>query len=236
VLLLINNRGEKMIIIENMYKTYLMGINEVHALNGISLHIKPGEFVAIVGPSGSGKSTLMNMIGCLDTPTSGKYFLDGKEVSKLEEDHLAEIRNKKIGFVFQSFNLLPKLTALENVELPLLYMGMGNKERRKKAVEALEKVGLGDRLNHKPVELSGGQQQRVAIARALSSRPPIILADEPTGALDTKSGSEVMDMLKELNSEGKAVILITHDNNIANQAHRIIRICDGKVIEDSEVS
>ncbi|MGI6777610.1 MAG: ABC transporter ATP-binding protein [Acetivibrionales bacterium] len=225
-----------MIIIENMYKTYLMGINEVHALNGISLHIKPGEFVAIVGPSGSGKSTLMNMIGCLDTPTSGKYFLDGKEVSKLEEDHLAEIRNKKIGFVFQSFNLLPKLTALENVELPLLYMGMGNKERRKKAVEALEKVGLGDRLNHKPVELSGGQQQRVAIARALSSRPPIILADEPTGALDTKSGSEVMDMLKELNSEGKAVILITHDNNIANQAHRIIRICDGKVIEDSEVS
>jgi len=225
-----------MIIMEDMYKTYRMGINEVHALNGVSLHIKSKEFVAIEGPSGSGKSTLMNMIGCLDTPTTGKYFLDGKEVSTLKEDTLADIRNKKIGFVFQSFNLLSKLTALENVELPLLYMGMGNRERREKSIEALERVGLGDRMSHKPTELSGGQQQRVAIARALSSRPPIILADEPTGALDSKSGTEIMDMIKELHKEGKTIVLITHESSIAEQAQRIIRIQDGKVIADSEVA
>ncbi|HOJ10838.1 MAG TPA: ABC transporter ATP-binding protein [Clostridiales bacterium] len=225
-----------MIRIENMYKIYRMGTNDVYALNGISLHIKPKEFVAIVGPSGSGKSTLMNMIGCLDTPTSGKYFLDGKEVSKLKDDALADIRNKKVGFVFQTFNLLPKLTALENVELPLVYMGLGRKEIHKLAVEALEKVGLGDRFHHKPSELSGGQQQRVAIARALSSRPSLILADEPTGALDSKSGEEIMQMIHELHKEGKTIVLITHENDIANQAERIIRIHDGIVVEESGVA
>ncbi|MCX7711157.1 MAG: ABC transporter ATP-binding protein [Clostridia bacterium] len=225
-----------MIRIEEMYKTYKMGTNEVHALDGVSLHVKPHEFVAIVGPSGSGKSTLMNMIGCLDTPTSGRYYLDGREVSKLKEDDLADIRNKKIGFIFQGFNLLPKLTALENVELPLVYMGISGRERHRMAMEALERVGLGDRVHHKPSELSGGQQQRVAIARALSSQPSLILADEPTGALDTKTGKEIMQMLKELNASGKAIVLITHDNGIAEQAQRVIRIQDGKVIQDSEVA
>lgn len=225
-----------MIKIENMYKIYKMGNNEVQALNGVSIHIKPREFVAIVGPSGSGKSTLMNMIGCLDTPTSGKYYIDGKEVSKLKADDLAEIRNMKIGFIFQSFNLLPKLTAIENVELPLVYMGKSSRERHKLAKEALERVGLGERTHHKPMELSGGQQQRVAIARALASKPPIILADEPTGALDSKSGVEIMGMMHELHEEGKTIVLITHDNSIAAQARRIIRIHDGQITEDSEVA
>lgn len=225
-----------MIRIEDMVKTYRMGSNEVKALNGVTLHIKPQEFVAIIGPSGSGKSTLMNMIGCLDTPSSGIYFLDGKEVSELKDDALADFRNKKIGFVFQSFNLLPKLNALENVELPLVYMGISSRKRHVMAMEALERVGLGDRVHHKPSELSGGQQQRVAIARALSSRPPLILADEPTGALDSKSGTEIMKMLDELHGEGKTIVLITHDQNVANRAHRIIRIHDGKVLEDSEVA
>jgi len=231
-----DTRGEDMILIEDMHKIYKMGSSSVHALDGISIHIKPGEFVAVVGPSGSGKSTLMNMIGCLDAPTSGKYFLDGREVSKLRDDELAEIRNRKIGFVFQGFNLLPKLNALENVELPLIYMGIDSKNRHKMAVEALERVGLGDRLRHKPSELSGGQQQRVAIARALSSRPPIILADEPTGALDSKTGDEIIGILEELHSEGKTIILITHDNDIAKRAKRIIRMHDGKVVEDSGVA
>jgi len=225
-----------MIKIEDMYKTYRMGTNEVHALNGISLHIKPKEFVAIVGPSGSGKSTLMNMIGCLDTPTSGKYYLDGREVSTLKDDALAEVRNKKIGFIFQGFNLLPKLSAIENVELPLIYMGIGKKKRHAMALDALERVGLGSRTHHKPSELSGGQQQRVAIARALVSRPPLILADEPTGALDSKSGAEIINMMHELHAEGKTIVLITHDNNIAKQAARIIRIQDGKIVEDSGVA
>lgn len=225
-----------MIKIDNMFKTYKMGTNEVHALNGVSFHVRPNEFVAIVGPSGSGKSTLMNMIGCLDTPTSGTYFLEGKEVSKLREDDLADIRNNKIGFIFQGFNLLPKLNALENVELPLIYMGKSRKERHRLAKEALENVGLGDRMHHKPSELSGGQQQRVAIARALSSHPSLILADEPTGALDSKTGVEIMQMLKDLNAAGKTIVLITHDNNIANQAQRIIRIHDGKVLEDCGVA
>ena len=225
-----------MIIIEDLYKIYKMGDIEVKALNGVSINIKAHEFVAIIGPSGSGKSTLMNMIGCLDTPTSGKYYIDGKEVSKLKDNALADIRNKKIGFIFQGFNLLPKLTAIENVELPLIYRGVGRKERHKMAVEALEKVGLGDRLHHKPSELSGGQQQRVAIARALSSRPPLILADEPTGNLDTKSGMEIMKMMHELHQIGNTIVLITHDNNIAKQAERIIRIQDGKIIEDSGVA
>lgn len=221
-----------MIKIEDMYKVYQMGANKVYALSGINMHIKPKEFVAIVGPSGSGKSTLMNMIGCLDTPTSGKYSLDGNEVSSMKEDALAEIRNKKVGFIFQGFNLLPKLTAVENVELPLIYMGLGRRERYRLALESLEKVGLGDRFHHRPSELSGGQMQRVAIARALSSKPPLILADEPTGALDSKSGIEIMKILHELHDSGKTIVLITHDNGLAVQAERIIRIQDGKVTED----
>jgi putative ABC transport system ATP-binding protein len=224
-----------MIRIANMCKVYKMGDNVVNALNNITLHIKSHEFVAIIGPSGSGKSTLMNMIGCLDVPTSGSYALDGNEVSKMSDNELADIRNYKIGFIFQGFNLLQKLTALENVELPLIYQGVSAKERRRRSREALEIVGLSDRVHHKPNELSGGQQQRVAIARALVSRPPIILADEPTGNLDTKSGSEVMRILKELHANGNTIVLITHDNNIAMQAQRMVRIQDGEIIEDREV-
>lgn len=225
-----------MIVIKDMYKIYKMGDNSVHALNGINLHIKPHEFVAIIGPSGSGKSTLMNMIGCLDVPTSGSYILDGHEVSKLKDDQLADIRNKKIGFIFQSFNLLQKLSAVENVELPLIYQGIGHKERRERAMAALESVGLGDRAHHKPTELSGGQQQRVAIARALASNPPLILADEPTGALDTKSGIEIMEILKGLYEKGNTIVIITHDLNIAKKTRRMVRIQDGLIIEDKEVS
>lgn len=225
-----------MIRISNMSKIYKMGDNEVKALDNINLHIKPKEFVAIIGPSGSGKSTLMNMIGCLDVPTTGTYMLDGKKVDGLRDDELAEIRNKSIGFIFQSFNLLQKLTAIENVELPLIYQGIGAKERHRRSMEALESVGLGDRTHHKPNQLSGGQQQRVAVARALVSKPPIILADEPTGALDTKSGTEVMGIIKNLHSMGNTVILITHDNNIAMQANRVVRIQDGRITEDGEVN
>jgi len=224
-----------MIRIANMCKVYKMGDNVVNALNNITLHIKSHEFVAIIGPSGSGKSTLMNMIGCLDVPTSGSYALDGNEVSKMSDNELADIRNYKIGFIFQGFNLLQKLTALENVELPLIYQGVSAKERRRRSREALEIVGLSERVHHKPNELSGGQQQRVAIARALVSRPPIILADEPTGNLDTKSGSEYMRILKELHANGNTIVLITHDNNIAMQAQRMVRIQDGEIIEDREV-
>lgn len=225
-----------MIRISNMCKIYRMGDNIVNALKDVNVHIKQHEFVSIIGPSGSGKSTFMNMIGCLDTPTSGTYQLDGLEVSKLNDDQLAEIRSKKIGFIFQGFNLLQKLTAVENVELPLIYQGVGAKERYERAIAALESVGLGGRSHHKPTELSGGQQQRVAIARALASDPPIILADEPTGALDSKSGIEIMKLLKELNSKGNTIIIITHDNNIAMQARRMIRIHDGQITEDREVS
>lgn len=225
-----------MIIIKDMYKIYKMGDNSVHALNGINLHIKPHEFVAIIGPSGSGKSTLMNMIGCLDVPTGGSYILDGNEVSKLKDDQLADIRNRKIGFIFQSFNLLQKLSAIENVELPLIYQGIGHKERMERGMAALDSVGLGDRAHHKPTELSGGQQQRVAIARALASNPPLILADEPTGALDTKSGSEIMEILQSLNDKGNTIVIITHDLNIAKKAKRMVRIQDGQIIEDKEVS
>ncbi len=224
-----------MIRIANMCKVYKMGDNVVNALNNITLHVKSHEFVAIIGPSGSGKSTLMNMIGCLDVPTSGSYTLDGNEVSKMSDNELADIRNYKIGFIFQGFNLLQKLTALENVELPLIYQGVSAKERRRRSREALEIVGLSERVHHKPTELSGGQQQRVAIARALVSRPPIILADEPTGNLDTKSGTEVMRILKELHANGNTIVLITHDNNIAMQAQRMVRIQDGEIIEDREV-
>lgn len=224
-----------MIQISKMTKLYKMGEDVIHALNDVSLHIRKHEFVAIIGPSGSGKSTLMNMLGCLDTPTSGTYLLDGLEVSKLKDDALAEIRNQKIGFIFQGFNLLQKLSALENVELPLVYQGVGVKERVKRSQQALETVGLGDRLHHRPTELSGGQQQRVAIARALVSNPPIILADEPTGNLDSKSGTDIMRILKELHHSGNTIILITHDNGIAAQARRVVRIQDGMIHEDREV-
>ncbi len=223
-----------MIEISNMCKIYEMGENSIYALSKVSLHIARHEFVAIVGPSGSGKSTLMNMLGCLDVPTSGEYYLDGQEISKLNDNQLAEIRNNKIGFIFQGFNLLKKLTAVENVELPLIYQGIGHKERIKRSIEALEMVGLGERIHHTPNELSGGQQQRVAIARALVSKPPLILADEPTGNLDTKSGADVMNTLHQLHDSGNTIVLITHDNNVAAQAGRIIRIQDGMIIEDKE--
>lgn len=224
---------DTLISIRNVFKTYKMGEIEVNALSGVSLDIDYKEFVSIVGPSGSGKSTLMNMIGCLDIPTSGDFFINGEDVSKMQERQLAKLRNRTIGFIFQGFNLLNKLTAYENVELPLIYQGIGAGERKKMAMEALDRVGLTDRMHHRPSELSGGQQQRVAIARALSSRPPLILADEPTGNLDSKSGVEVMKMLHELHEEGKTIVLITHDNNIAKQADRIVRIGDGEITFDS---
>lgn len=222
-----------MIRLEHVFKIYEMGDNKVYALDDVSLRIAPHEFVSIIGPSGSGKSTLMNMLGCLDTPTQGKYLLDGMDVSKKTDDELAEIRNNKIGFVFQGFNLLPKLTAIENVELPLIYSNVSTKERHERALESLRKVGLAERANHKPTELSGGQQQRVAIARALITNPPIILGDEPTGNLDSKSGKEVMEIFKELNKNGNTVILITHDSGVAAQAKRVVRIQDGKLYEES---
>jgi len=224
-----------MIQIYEMYKTYQINDIKIEALKNINLRIKQNEFAAIVGPSGSGKSTLMNMMGCLDIPTSGNYILDDVEVSSLRDDELAEIRNQKIGFIFQSFNLIQKLTALENVELPLIYQGINTKERLRRAKLVLKNVGLGDRLDHKPNELSGGQQQRVAVARALINNPPIIFADEPTGNLDTKSGIEIMNLLKELHRKGNTIILITHDNDIAQQADRIVRINDGEIVEDRQV-
>lgn len=224
---------ESLISMDEVYKIYNPGINEVRALDGVSLRIEKGEFIAIVGHSGSGKSTLMNIMGCLDTPTSGSYELSGEKVGSLKESKLSEIRNRVIGFIFQNFNLIPSLSAIENVELPLLYKGMRKEMRHRIAAEALERVGLCDRMNHRPYELSGGQQQRVAVARAIAAKPPIILADEPTGNLDSKSGREVLKLLKELNTEGKTVVLITHDMSIAEEAGRIIRIRDGKII-DSE--
>lgn len=225
---------DSLIKIENVFKTYKMGDVMVEALKGVSLDIEFKEFVSIVGPSGSGKSTLMNVIGCLDVPTSGDYFLNGDDVAKMKEKQLAKLRNRTIGFIFQGFNLLNKLTAYENVELPLIYQGIGHGERRKLVLNALERVGLDGRTHHKPSELSGGQQQRVAIARALASRPPLILADEPTGNLDSRSGVEVMKMLHELHEEGKTIVLITHDNDIAKQADRIVRIGDGVITLDSK--
>lgn len=220
-----------MIDIKDLSKIYEMGENKVYALNHINLNIKEHEFVSIIGPSGSGKSTLMNMLGCLDVPTEGTYILDGKQISKMSDDELADIRNNKIGFVFQGFNLLPKLTAIENVELPLIYQNVPAKERHERAKKALANVGLEGRINHTPTELSGGQQQRVAIARALITNPPLILADEPTGNLDSKSGKEVMEIFHKLNEQGNTIVLITHDNDVARQAKRIIRIQDGKLTE-----
>ncbi len=221
-----------LIEIRDIYKIYNPGENEVRALDGINLTVEHGEFLAIVGQSGSGKSTLMNMLGLLDVPTSGTYILDGVDVKNMTDDELSEIRNKEIGFIFQGFNLIPSLTAVENVELPLVYRGMKKEERNKLALEALERVGLSHRLDHLPKQMSGGQQQRVAIARAVAARPPIILADEPTGNLDSHSGIEVMKILHELHEEGRTVILITHDNDIANEATRIIRVQDGQIISD----
>jgi putative ABC transport system ATP-binding protein len=229
-------RGDTfMIDIYNMSKIYRIGDVEVKALDDVSLSIKQHEFVSIIGPSGSGKSTLMNMIGLLDVPTSGEYYLEGNEVSGLSDDQLAEIRNRKIGFIFQGFNLIQKLNAVENVELPLIYQGVPSRERYERSVEALKLVGLGERAYHKPTELSGGQQQRVAIARALVGNPSIILADEPTGNLDSKSGKEIMRMLKELNARGNTIVLITHDNDIAMQAERVVHIQDGQISEDRMV-
>lgn len=221
-----------LIEIKDIYKIYNPGENEVRALDGISLNVEHGEFLAIVGQSGSGKSTLMNMLGLLDIPTSGTYTLDGVDVANMTDDELSEIRNKEIGFIFQGFNLIPSLTAVENVELPLVYRGMKKEERNKLALEALERVGLSHRLDHLPKQMSGGQQQRVAIARAVAARPPIILADEPTGNLDSHSGVEVMKILHELHEEGRTVILITHDNDIASEAERVIKISDGQIVAD----
>ena len=219
--------------IKDVCKVYNPGENEVRALDHVSLTIDEQEFVAIIGHSGSGKSTLMNMLGCLDVPTSGEYWLHGQDVSALSDDELSDIRNREIGFIFQGFNLIPNLTALENVELPLIYRGVSKSVREELSVEALKKVGLEHRMEHKPSEMSGGQQQRVAIARAIAQAPPVILADEPTGNLDSNSTKEIMDILKGLHREGRTVILITHDNEIAAQAKRVIKIRDGKIESDS---
>ncbi len=223
-----------LIELKDVYKIYPMGDETVHALDGVSLSIDQGEFVAIVGSSGSGKSTAMNIIGCLDVPTSGSYHLGGVDVSTMDDDQQAEIRNKMLGFIFQQYNLIPKLSVLENVELPLLYAGVPAEERRERAIHSLERVGLADKRKHLPSQLSGGQQQRVSIARALAGSPSVILADEPTGALDSRTGREVLGFLKKLNREGDTVVLITHDNSIAVRADRIIRLQDGRIIYDGD--
>lgn len=219
--------------LRNIYKIYSDGDSEIRALDNITLSIEEKEFVAIVGQSGSGKSTCMNIIGCLDVPTSGIYMLNGTDTSTMHEDELAAIRNQTLGFIFQQYNLIPKLNLMENVELPLIYRGYPQSKRRKMASESLERVGLLDRANKYPSQLSGGQQQRVSIARALAGNPPVILADEPTGALDSKTGRDILGFIKELNDEGTTIILITHDNGIAAEAKRLVRIHDGKIIEDS---
>jgi len=227
--------GAPVIRVENLHKTYDLGEVQVHALRGVSLSVHPGELVAVMGASGSGKSTFMNLIGCLDSPSSGKYWLAGRLVSDLDDDELAYIRNKEIGFVFQTFNLLPRATALHNVELPLIYNGTPAEERIEKAKKALERVDLMDRMNHKPNELSGGQRQRVAVARALVNSPSIVLADEPTGNLDSKTGEEIMTLFENLYRQGNTIILVTHEHDIAQHAHRIIHIRDGKIASDEAV-
>ncbi len=225
-----------LIDVRNLVKTYQIGTIEVNALRSVDLHIQKNEYVAIMGPSGSGKSTLMNILGCLDTPTDGLYALDGEMVSQMNDDQLADIRNRQIGFVFQTFNLLPRANALHNVELPLIYAGVPAAKRRAMAMETLERVGLGDRFHHKPNELSGGQRQRVAIARALINNPSIIFADEPTGNLDTTTGDEIMQIFEELHHQGNTIILVTHEEYIAEHALRIIRLRDGKIERDEKVA
>ena len=225
-----------LIELRDVYKIYPMGDEEVHALDGVSLTIDQGEFVAIVGQSGSGKSTAMNIIGCLDVPTSGTYHLGGVDVSTMDDDQQAEIRNRMLGFIFQQYNLIPKLTVQENVELPLLYAGVGAEERHRRAMRSLERVGLAEKRKNLPSQLSGGQQQRVSIARALAGEPSVILADEPTGALDSRTGREVLDFLRKLNAEGDTVVLITHDNSIAVKARRIVRLQDGRIIYDGDAN
>jgi putative ABC transport system ATP-binding protein len=225
-------RTSDIIRVRDLRKEYRMGAETVHALRGVDLTVGRNEYVAVMGPSGSGKSTFMNMIGCLDTPTSGEYWLNGQPVARLDDDALADIRNKEIGFVFQSFNLLPRSTALENVALPLVYTGFRKKERRERAAEMLEKVGLGGRMDHKPNELSGGQRQRVAIARALATKPALLLADEPTGALDTRTGEEIMQLFAELHAQGQTVMLVTHEPEIAAHAERVLWLRDGVIERD----
>jgi putative ABC transport system ATP-binding protein len=225
----------EVILLKKIVRNFALGPQTVRVLKGIDLSIKHNEFVALMGPSGSGKSTLMNLLGCLDTPTSGEYWLNGKDVSSLTDNDLAEIRNSEIGFVFQTFNLLPRSTALENVMLPLIYAGMGSKERKERAEEVLEQVGLGDRMDHRPNQLSGGQRQRVAVARALVNKPSIILADEPTGNLDSKTSVEIMNLFNEIHSNGNTVILVTHEEEIALHSKRIIRLRDGEIEKDELV-
>ena len=223
---------QEVISINDLKKTYIMGVEQVHALKSITLDVQKNEYMALMGPSGSGKSTLMNLLGCLDTPTSGNYYLNGQNVSIMSDSELAEIRNKEIGFVFQTFNLLPRLSTLDNVALPLVYAGMSKSERDDRAVEVLESVGLGDRITHKPNELSGGQRQRVAIARALVNDPAIILADEPTGNLDTKTSIEIMEIFERIHENGNTIIVVTHEPDIAEHCHRIVRLRDGLVESD----
>lgn len=225
-----------LISIEGLVREYVMGDQTIRALDGVDLTIHHGEFVAIMGPSGSGKSTAMNMIGCLDKPTSGTYVIDGHNVANLSEDELAELRNRKIGFVFQNFNLLPRTTAIENVELPMMYAGVPAHERRKRAMEALSRVGLADRMSNRPNELSGGQQQRVSIARALANGPALILADEPTGALDSHTTDEILQLFGEIHELGNTIVLVTHEPEVGNHAHRIIRFRDGKVESDERTA
>jgi putative ABC transport system ATP-binding protein len=227
--------ADTLISVQDLWKTYEMGAEQVHALRGVNLEIQRNEYVAIMGPSGSGKSTLMNLIGCLDSPTTGKYWLNGHLVSELDDDELARVRNKEIGFVFQTFNLLARATALHNVELPLIYNGTPASERIQRAEEALKAVNLGERMNHKPNELSGGQRQRVAIARALVNNPSIILADEPTGNLDSQTGVEIMALLENLHKNGNTIVLVTHEHDIAEHAHRIVTIKDGQISSDQKV-
>lgn len=224
--------NQEVIKLENIKRFFKIGDVEVQALRGVNLTINKGEYVALMGPSGSGKSTLMNLLGCLDTPSAGKYWLSGQDVSQMDDDELAEIRNKEIGFVFQTFNLLPRSTALDNVALPLVYAGYGRTERNERALKTLESVGLADRTDHKPNELSGGQRQRVAIARALINNPSIILADEPTGNLDTKTSYEIMELMEKIHEQGNTVIIVTHEEDIARRAHRIVRLRDGVVESD----